>query len=123
MAGKDVTRSVLERLRPKLILAFQFNLRDLADLMQRECFLSDSDHQTVTAVVPLPNDFDKAGIMVKSLINKVEINSKNYQTFLKLVQSQQRKFNDVVDLLASGKSNTLRTMQLKNKASGATFQH
>ena len=107
MAGKDIPQSLLERLRPKLILAFQFNLRHLANLMQREGFLSDSDHQTVTAVVSVHNDSDKAGIMVQSLINKVEIHSKNYQTFLKLVQRQQRKFNDVVDLLAPGKSNTL----------------
>ena len=47
---------VLERLRPKLILVFKFNLRDLADLMQSEGFLSNSDHETVTAVVSTHSD-------------------------------------------------------------------
>ena len=102
----DQPESALERLRTKLILAFQFNLRDLADLMHREGFLSDSDHQTVTAVASLHNESDKAGIMVKSLINKVKINGEHYQTFLKLVQREQRKYSDVVLLLTSGVSMT-----------------
>ena len=102
----DQLESALERLRPKLILAFQFNLKDLADLMHGEGFLSDSDHQTVTAVASLHNESDKAGIMVKSLINKVKINGEHYQTFLKLVQPERRKYDDVVLLLTSGVSMT-----------------
>ena len=103
--GKDDPRSVLERLRPKLISAFQFNLRDLADLMHSEDFLSNSDHNTVIAVdSTYNNSVVKAGIMVDSLISKVTINSGNYQKFFLLVQPQRRKFAEVVDLLASGKS-------------------
>ena len=106
MAGKEDPRSVLEQLRPKLILAFQFNLRDLAYLMHSEGFLSNSDHETVTAAVGSTdnNSVVKAGIMVDSLISKVIMNSENYQKFLLLVQPQRRKFSEVVDLLASGKS-------------------
>ena len=109
MAGSgigDEPESVLERLRPKLILAFKFNLRDLANLMQSVGFLSDNDHATVTAVEPIHNDHVKAGIMVESLISKVKINPEHYLTFLKLVQPQQRKFSDVIHLLASSESNT-----------------
>ena len=35
---RDEPERVLERLRPKLILAFEFNLGDLADLMHSEGF-------------------------------------------------------------------------------------
>ena len=48
---------------------------------------------------------DKAVIMVNSLISKVKVKSVNYQKFLKLIQTQQRKFSDVVDLLSSSESN------------------
>ena len=106
MAGMvDEPETLLEMLRPKLIMAFQFNLRDLADLMKSEGFLSNSDHETVTAVRSIYNDNVKAGIMVQSLINKVKIIPKNYQIFLKLVRSQQRKFSDVVHILESGEPN------------------
>ena len=106
-AGMDVNpESVLEHLRPKLIEAFKFNLKDLANLMQSKGFLSDEDRDIATALGSSPTKSAKAGIMVDSLISKVKINPKHYQTFLKLVQSQQSKFEDVVYLLTSGKSNT-----------------
>ena len=106
MAEKcDEPERVLERLRPKLILAFEFNLRDLANLMHSEGFLSNNDHATVTAVGTTHNDCVKAGIMVESLINKVKINPEHYLSFLKLVKPQQRKFSDVIYLLTSSESN------------------
>ena len=107
MAVIDEPVSLLEKLRPKLILEFKFNLRDLANLMHPEGFLSDGDYETVTAVVSLHDDSVKAGVMVNSLISKVKINPKNYQRFLKLVQPQPRKFRDLLDLLHSGESNIL----------------
>ena len=110
MAGiGEEPESVLERLRPKLILAFEFNLRDIADLMHSEGFLSNNDHATVTAVGSTHNDYVKAGIMVDSLINKVKINPEHYLSFLKLVQPQQRKFSDVIYLLAPSESSTLKS--------------
>ena len=54
-----------------------------------------------------PQHSVKAGIMLKSLISKVKIDPKNYQKKFKLVQSQQRKFSDVVDLLDSDISNMI----------------
>ena len=107
MAVMEEPVNLLEKLRPKLILEFKFNLRNLANLMHPEGFLSGSDYETVTAVASVHNDSVKAEIMVESLISKVKINSKNYQIFLKLVQPQPRKFHDMLDLLHSGESNIL----------------
>ena len=73
--------------------------------MQSESFLSNEDHEAVTAVGSMLTKSDKAVIMVNSLISKVKIKSDNYQKFLKLIQTQQRKFSDVVDLLSSSESN------------------
>ena len=101
--------SVLEQLRPKLVEAFKFNLKDLANLMQSKGFLSDEDRDIVTALGSIPTKSTKAGIMVDSLTSKVKINPKHYDTFLKLVQSQQNKFEDVVYLLNSSESNTSKS--------------
>ena len=100
----DCLEILLER-RSKFILAFKFNLRDLAHLMHAEGFLSDTDHETVTAVRSMVIDSEKAGIMLDSLIRKVELDSNNYRVFYTLVQRQKRKFGDVVELLAPGESN------------------
>ena len=105
MAGTDDSVSVLERLRPKLILAFKFDLVGLANFMLAKGFLSENDCETVTALGSTHNNSVKAGVMVDSLISKVKINPNNYKTFLKLVD-QQKKFSDVVYLLASGESNS-----------------
>ena len=105
MAGVDDNpESVLERLRPKLTEAFKFNLKDLANLMQSKGFLSDEDRDIVTALGSTPTKSTKAGIMVDSLISKVKINPQHYETFLKLLQPQQNKFEDVVYLLTSSES-------------------
>jgi len=95
----------LEKLKPKLILAFKFNLRDLADLMKAEGFLSKHDHETVTAPDLNHNKSVKAGIMVESLIDKVGIHPDNYQRFLALVEPWKSNFPDVVELLNSSESN------------------
>ena len=87
--------SVLERLRPKL---------KLADLMRSEGFLSNEDHETVTAVRTMLSKSERARIMVDSLIRKVRINPDNYQNFLQLVQPHKEQF-DVVYLLEKGESN------------------
>ena len=94
--------SVLQRLRLKFIEAFQFNHKDLADLMHSKGFLPDDDHQTVTAVGTEPNKSDRARIMMNSLVSKVKINPKKYQEFLELVRPRRRNFEDVVYLLERG---------------------
>ena len=101
----DGLLNILYQRRSKLTLAFKFNLRDLAHMMHAEGFLSDTDHETVTAVRSMLGYSRKAGIMVDSLIRKVELDSNNYRKFYTLVQPQKRKFGDVVELLAPGESN------------------
>ena len=103
--GMDDLLDVLLGRRSELVLAFKFNLRDLAHLMHAERFLSDADHETVTAVKSMLNNSDKADIMVNSLITKVELDHNNYQIFYNLVQHKKRKFEEVVKLLAPGESN------------------
>ena len=100
----DDLKSILLKRRSKLVLAFQFNLRGLAHMMHVEGFLSDTDHETVTAVRSMLGDSEKAGIMVNSLIRKVEMDPNNYQMFYTLVQHHQRKFEAVVKLLGPGES-------------------
>ena len=101
----DDLKNILLKRRSKLALAFQFNLRDLAHMMHAEGFLSDTDHETVTVVRSMLGDSEKTDIMVNSLIRKVELNPNNYRMFYTLVQTQKRKFGDVVKLLGPGESN------------------
>ena len=114
----DDVQNILLKRRSKLVLAFQFNLRDLAHLMHAEGFLSDTDHETVTAVRSVLVDSEKADIILDSLIRKVELDPKIYQTFYTLVQAQNRKFGDVVELLAPGESNKHFSMK---PSSGTTL--
>ena len=107
MAGKNDPASVLVQLRPKLVEAFKFNHIDLADLMYCKDFLSNHDYEAVKATF---TKSEKAGIMMDSLISKVKINPKYYQTFLLLVRSEG-KFSDVVDLLDSGKSTSFSSVE------------
>ena len=44
-------------------------------------FLSDLDHDTVTAVRSMLSNSENADIMVNSLIRKVELDPNNYQIF------------------------------------------
>ena len=97
--------SVLERLRPKLVDGFNFNCKELADLMHSEGFLSNDDHETVTEVGCMLSKSERARIMVDSLIGKVRINPKNYKNFLQLVEGHKKQFSDVVDVLERGESN------------------
>ena len=100
---------VLQLTRVRLVEAFTFNLESLAILMQSNGFLSDEDFAIVRPLGSIPTKSAKAGIMVDSLISKVKINPKYYHTFLKLVQSQQNKFEDIVYLLTSSESNTSKS--------------
>ncbi len=94
----DLVQELKER-RGRLQTAFTFNMKELADLMDREGFISENDYETVTRIGSPHTDQQKAGIMVSSLIRKVELNPANYQKFLEWVKKGGRKFQDVVDIL------------------------
>ena len=102
----DPLNILLEK-RSDFVLAFQFNLKELAHLMHAKGFLSDTDHETVTAVRSIVIHSEKADIMLNSLIRKVKLDPNNYRMFYTLVQHKTRKFEDLVKLLAPGESNKL----------------
>ena len=99
-----MAESVLVQLWPKLIDVFKFNY-ELADLMYSKGFLSNNDHKTVTDVKSMHSNFERARIMVNSLIRKVRMNPENYQNFLQLVQLHKEQFSDVVHVLEKCESN------------------
>lgn len=90
---------MLKEKRGKIETAFTFNMKELADLMDAEGFISESDHGKVTEFPSVLTDKQKAGIMLASLIRKVELNPKNYYKFLEWIKKGGKKFRDVVDLL------------------------
>ena len=119
----DYLLDFLLKRRSKLVVAFQFNLRDLADLMLAEGFLSDSDHETVTAVRSMLSDSEKAYIMADSLIRKVKLDPNNYRMFYTLVQRKTRKFEDLVKFLAPGESNKHFSGKPSSGATSTSDQH
>ena len=94
----------LKSLRPRLETAFTFNLVDLASQMNEIGFLSDDDYSTVSASKTMFSDREKAHTMVESLIKKVDLNPRNYATFLEMVKKDARKFGSVVEVLSAGKT-------------------
>lgn len=91
----------LKELQSKLQLAFTFNMKDLARLMNREGFLGNDTYERIVQTPSVFTDGDKTEWMVESLIKKVKLRPQNYDTFLELVR-RDRNFGNVVDLLDSG---------------------
>ena len=65
--------------------------------------LNDQQYTDVTEVKTLLNEEDKAGIVVKALLNRVEQDAGELNTFVNILKKKPRKFKALIAKLGTRK--------------------
>lgn len=85
----------------KLVTGLEFDTSWISTQMNMDGLLSDSDHEEVIKVKSLLSETQKAEILVRSLLKKVKMDSKNLGTFVSLLKAKPRMYDTVIEILES----------------------
>ena len=72
---------------------------EIVHFLDREGFIKHKIYNRIKDPISLLSDDDKAGLLVTGIKDKVELNPKNYHTFVDYLRQNRRMYRDIVDIL------------------------
>ena len=98
MAGQSVEFATLRSCKQKLELALESD-RDIANFLGQKVFIQRHTYEEIDNPKSMLSSSEKAGLLVRGILNKVELNRKNYRVLMDYFSEDEEKYGDIIGIL------------------------